>query len=169
MLPPIGQLNALDEEQAVAALEPLFEGAPRFVRRLVAGRPHDSYEALLNDAQQVALAMPDDEQVELLDAHPRIGAPPASVSATSHSEQGYDHDRGSAELQAELDRLNAEYEARFGFRFVIHVAGRPRSAIVPIISRSLHAEREAEKARAVQDVIAIARDRAARLAVEEGR
>jgi len=37
--------------------------------------------------------MPEDEQIELIDAHPRLGAPPASVSALSHREQGYDAKR----------------------------------------------------------------------------
>ena len=36
--------------------------------------------------------MPEDEQIELVDAHPRLGAPPASVSAASFVEQGYDRD-----------------------------------------------------------------------------
>ena len=34
--------------------------------------------------------MPEPEQVELIDAHPRLGAPPGSVSALSFREQGYD-------------------------------------------------------------------------------
>ena len=36
--------------------------------------------------------MPEAEQIELIDAHPRLGAPPATVSAASYREQGYDRD-----------------------------------------------------------------------------
>ena len=57
--------------------------------------------------------MPRDEQLELIDAHPRLGAPPGAVSALSFREQGYDHgDVG--DLAAEFERLNAAYEAGSG-------------------------------------------------------
>ena len=171
MLPTIGELNGRDEAGFAAGLAPLFESAPALCWRLAAGRPYCSYGDLLEHALEVALAMPEAEQIELMDSHPRIGASPASVSALSHAEQGYDRDPGTAELQARLDDLNEAYEARFGFRFVILVAGRPRSAIVPIMEGALSAERESEKQRALTDIIAVARDRVARLGVvaEEGR
>ena len=107
--------------------------------------------------------MPEAEQVELLNAHPRIGAAPGSVSALSYREQGYDRDPGTAELQARLDRLNDEYESRFGFRFVVFVAGRPRAAIADVMESHLDSDRQTEKERCLRDVVAIARDRAAKL------
>jgi 2-oxo-4-hydroxy-4-carboxy-5-ureidoimidazoline decarboxylase len=103
--------------------------------------------------------MPEEEQIELLDAHPRIGAPPGTVSAMSYREQGYDQEQQEA-IEA-LARLNPRYEARFGFRYVIFVAGRPRSAIVPLLERALDADRGEELQRGLTDVVAIARDRAA--------
>lgn len=147
----------------------LFEGAPSFVRRLLAGRPDGSVEGLLEGAEEVALAMPEAEQVALLGAHPRIGALPASLSALSHQEQGYDRDPGTAELQARLDRLNAEYERRYGFRFVVFVAGRARTEIAQRMEEIMGAPREDELRRGLRDVIAIARDRAHRLSQEEPR
>ena len=47
-------------------------------------------------ARAIAHAMPEDEQLELIDAHPRLGAPPASVSSFSFVEQGYDRDAAEA-------------------------------------------------------------------------
>ena len=69
-------------------------------------------------------------------------------------------DAERARIGAELERLNVEYEAGFGFRYVIFVAGRPRSAIVPLLQAALAAEPDAERRRALRDVVAIARDRA---------
>lgn len=138
----------------------LFEGAPGFVRRLLADAGNDP----LTSAEAIALAMPESEQIELLNAHPRIGAAPASVSDLSYREQGYDRDPGTAELQARLDRLNGEYERRFGFRFVVFVAGRPRSEIADLLEARLGADRGVEMQRGLRDVVAIARDRAAKLA-----
>jgi 2-oxo-4-hydroxy-4-carboxy--5-ureidoimidazoline (OHCU) decarboxylase len=160
-------LAALDDQRFERVLAPLFEEAPRFLARLVQSRPHDSWEALFATATRIALDMPRDDQLQLLDAHPRIGAPPGSVSAMSFVEQGYERDAATVEAEAErvrvaadLERLNAAYEARFGFRYVIFVAGRPRAAIVPLMQAALGGDVAAERDRALRDVVLIARDRA---------
>jgi 2-oxo-4-hydroxy-4-carboxy-5-ureidoimidazoline decarboxylase len=104
-------------------------------------------------------------QTELLDAHPRIGAPPASVSAMSYREQGYDQEQQDA-IEA-LGPLNDAYEQRFGFRYVVFVAGRPRSEIVPLLRAALEADPDEERGRGLADVVAIARARAKDLGLEE--
>jgi len=159
--------DGLSDAAFAELVTPLFERAPRFIERLGRGRPYGSWKRLFDDALAIASAMPRAEQLELIDAHPRIGAPPGSVSAHSFVEQGYDREAASAEAEAErarvaaaLERLNAAYEARFGFRYVIFVAGRPRSAIVPLMEAALDADPEAERQRALRDIVAIAQDRA---------
>lgn len=147
---------------ARTTLETLFENAPRFVERLVAG-DYASWDDLLTRGEQLARTLPPDEQLELIDGHPRIGALPSTVSATSFREQGFDRDPGTAELQTRLDRLNDEYEARFGFRFVVFVNGRARSSIADVMEERLRRNRDEEIARALTDVFAIARHRLADL------
>lgn len=153
-------LDALGEREYVAAVGPLFEHAPRFLRRLAAARPFGGPDSMFAAAERLALAMPEDEQLELIDAHPRLGAPPATVSADSFREQGYDRETTAA--IAELERLNGEYERRFGFRYCVFVAGRPRVALVPELEAALGRDRPAEIRRALRDVVAIARDRYAK-------
>ena len=161
----IATLDALPDDAFVAAAAPWFEGAPRFLARLAADRPFGDVATLFARAEAIALSMPEDEQTELINAHPRLGAPPATVSADSFREQGYD--RETTEAIAELGRLNAEYEARFGFRYCVFVAGRPRTALVPVLRGALAADRDAEIRRAIHDVVAIAQDRYARAAASE--
>ncbi len=113
--------------------------------------------------------MPVDEQIELIDAHPRLGAPAESVSALSFVEQGYDREAAevaaldaSAEralTAAELDRLNTVYEARFGFRYCVFVAGRSRTALLPDFEAALAADPTTERHRALDAVVEIAADR----------
>jgi 2-oxo-4-hydroxy-4-carboxy--5-ureidoimidazoline (OHCU) decarboxylase len=161
-------------EGFAALVAPLFEDAPRFIARLGVARPFGSWASLFESAEAIALGMPPDEQLELIDAHPRIGAPPGSVSALSFVEQGYGTEEAGAaaeaeraRVQASLDELNARYEARFGFRFVVFVAGRPRAAIVPLMEAALEADRAAEIERALRDVVAIARARAVALGLAQ--
>ncbi len=163
--PRIEDLDRLPPEPAAHLLGPLFEDAPRFLARLVAARPFGDEAGMITAARDLARTIPEDEQIELLDAHPRIGADPASVSAMSHAEQGYDVDAPRQEpwIAEELEALNDAYERIFGFRFVIFVAGRPRSAIVPLLEIALREEREAELRRGLDDVVHIAADRLATL------
>lgn len=159
----IAALDAAAEDEFTAAMAPLFEGAPGFLSRLAAARPFGSVAGLMDAARTVALEMPEDAQRELLAAHPRIGADPAAMSALSRREQSSSTDADT--VDADLARLNAEYESRFGFRFVVFVAGRPRSAIVPILRAALEADRADELRRGLLDVVAIAADRLARTEV----
>ncbi len=159
--PAVGTV-ALDR----ATLATLFEGAPRFLARLHAAGPFASTELLFHVARDIAHAMPEDDQIELIDAHPRLGAPPGSVSAMSHTEQGYDRDSGTpVDVAAELERLNDAYEARHGFRYCVFVAARPREALLPGMAAALDADRVSELHRALDAVVDIAIDRHAKLSV----
>ena len=179
----IDRLDVIAPGAFAAAVAPLFEGARMFLGRLAMARPFGSVEALFARAREIAHAMPLDEKLELIDAHPRLGAPPAEVSALSFVEQGYG--RGGTEraaeetaaeaaevaaaeaertrVAAELDRLNAAYETRFGFRCCVFVAGRPRAELLPEMTAALESTRDAEITRALDAVIDIARDRYATL------
>jgi 2-oxo-4-hydroxy-4-carboxy-5-ureidoimidazoline decarboxylase len=151
----------------------LFEQAPRFLARLEAAGPFGSMDDLFVAAREIAHTMPEDEQVELIDAHPRLGAPPGTVSKMSYTEQGYDRETGTAadaeaeiDVARELERLNDAYEARFRFRYCVFVAGRPREALLPGLAAALDADRDHELHRALDAVVDIAMDRHAKLSEE---
>ena len=162
-------IDAAPAAEFVADMAPLFEGAPGFLWRLAAARPVGSAEGLFVRERTLAQAMPEPLQLELIDAHPRLGAPPAWVSEMSFREQGYD-DGAAANLATEaarerdriateLDRLNREYEGEFGFRYCVFVAGRTRSELLPELAKSLARERDSELHRALDAVVDIAADR----------
>jgi 2-oxo-4-hydroxy-4-carboxy--5-ureidoimidazoline (OHCU) decarboxylase len=159
--PSIEELNGLPAPDAATALTVLFEAAPRFVARLVSARPFADEDDLFGRAETLALALPEDEALELVNAHPRLGAPAAGMSALSRREQG------EAAVGERLAALNDEYELRFGFRYCVFVAGRSREELVPEWeARLANGGRDAELARARRDVVAIARDRYRRLRAE---
>jgi 2-oxo-4-hydroxy-4-carboxy--5-ureidoimidazoline (OHCU) decarboxylase len=141
-------MRELPRQLTAEQLAELFEGRTRFVERLAA------LEDPLGQARTVALELSAEEQKELLDAHPAIGGKATSVR--SAAEQGSDDD---PEVLAELAALNAEYEAKFGFRFVVFVNRRPRREIVPILRARLQRSRDEELATAVDELVQIAIDR----------
>ncbi len=149
-------------------LAALFEGAPGFLARLDGLPRSGARGTFFERCRAIAHAMPEVDQVELLDAHPRLGAPPGTVSTLSFHEQGYDRhepDAGSpVDVAEELDRLNDAYEGRFGFRYCVFVAGRTRAELLPGFRRALDGDRAAELHRGLDAVIDIAIDRDRRLA-----
>jgi len=158
----VAELDAASPEACRQALAPLFEGAPRFLARLVGARPFGSADVLFARARDIAHAMQEPDQVELIDAHPRLGAPPGTVSAASFAEQGYGRETPGSErprVDEALARLNEAYEARFGFRYCVFVAGRPRATLIADMEVALDADRAAELHRALDAVVDIAADR----------
>jgi 2-oxo-4-hydroxy-4-carboxy--5-ureidoimidazoline (OHCU) decarboxylase len=137
-------VRELPRQLTVDELAALFEGRTRFVERLA------EIEDPLGRARAVAAGLSDDEKKEVLDAHPAIGA--KRLSARSAAEQGTDE-------APELDELNRRYEEKFGFRFVVFVNRRPKSALVPILRERLERTREEELATAIDELVAIAEDR----------
>jgi 2-oxo-4-hydroxy-4-carboxy-5-ureidoimidazoline decarboxylase len=172
----IDDLDVMAPGAFAAAVAPLFEGARGFLGRLAMARPFGSVEAMFARAREIAHTMPLDERLELIDAHPRLGAPPATVSVLSHAEQGYEvrtptGPRGAdaealeaGRVADELARLNDAYEARFGFRYCVFVAGRSRATLLPGLAGALDGDRDAEIKRALDAVIDIAQARYATLA-----
>jgi len=157
----ISELNTLPCREFTRALQPLFEAAGALGQPLCARRPYASYSVLLDEAAVVAADLPREQQIELVNAHPRIGADPATVSELSYREQGYAADESDelAGVYEQLRELNGQYEERFGFRFVVFVNRRPKSAIVDVLRQRLSGSPDEELRTALHDMLEIARAR----------
>ena len=130
-------------------LAELFEGRTRFVERLAAE------DGPLERARSLVHELSHEEKKEVLDAHPAIGER-KGLSARSAAEQGAD---GDPAVLAELARLNAEYEARHGFRFVVFVNRRPKAEILEVLRSRIGRLTEDELETALGELVAIAEDR----------
>ena len=122
-------------------LAELFSGRSRFVDKLA--REDDP----LGRARDVAHELSEEEKVEALATHPRIGE--------RSSEQHGDDPR----VLVELAELNRQYEEKFGFRFIVFVNQRPRAELVPVLRERLMHKREQELDTALDELVAIAEDR----------
>jgi 2-oxo-4-hydroxy-4-carboxy-5-ureidoimidazoline decarboxylase len=143
-------MRELPRQLTLAELAELFEGRTRLVERLA------ELERPLEAADAVVGELSDDELREALDAHPAIGARREQLSTRSAAEQG---DEAEPEVLAELGRLNADYEARNGFRFVTFVNRRPKAQVLEELRERLERPREEELRRGARELVAIARDR----------
>ena len=142
-------MRELPRQLTADQLAELFEGRTRFVDRLAAERDP------LVRARTLVHELPHDEKVEILAAHPAIGQR-NGLSSRSAAEQGADADPAVLE---ELAHLNAEYEARHGFRFVVFVNRRPKAEILGVLRERLPNPTDAELETALSELVAIAEDR----------
>ncbi|HET9808337.1 MAG TPA: 2-oxo-4-hydroxy-4-carboxy-5-ureidoimidazoline decarboxylase [Candidatus Limnocylindria bacterium] len=136
-------------------LAAIFERAPGLAAALRhAGQ--DTPRAIIAKARGALEAMTEAQRVAVLDAHPRIGADAASLSLHSRREQG---DAADAATLRDLAELNDAYEKKFGFRFVVFVAGRSKREIVPVLRARLANTRDAELKTGLDEFLAISLDR----------
>jgi 2-oxo-4-hydroxy-4-carboxy-5-ureidoimidazoline decarboxylase len=145
-------MRELPGQLSAGELAELFEGRTRFVERL-AVEPDP-----LTRARTLVHELPPDEKREILDGHPAIGRRDG-LSARSAAEQGTDAD---PQVLAELERWNAEYEARHGFRFVVFVDRRPKAEILEVLRERIDRPTDRELETALDELVAIAIDRWAR-------
>ena len=141
-------MHDLPRQLSTNELAELFEGRTRFVERLA-----DESDPLVR-ARTLVHELSPTEKKEVLDAHPAIGA--SKLSARSASEQGEEADPA---VLSELARLNAEYEARHGFRFVVFVNRRPKSEILDVLRARICRSTDEELETALGELVAIAEDR----------
>jgi 2-oxo-4-hydroxy-4-carboxy-5-ureidoimidazoline decarboxylase len=152
----ISHLNQLAADEFASALNPLFEAAAPLATALWSQRPFASYADLIDHAESLASRLPVAQQIEVVTAHPRIGERADRLSVLSLREQGYGSNDSDAEQLADL---NAAYEHRFGFRFLVFVDKRPKSAIVEVLRERMNNSPETELRTALRDMFLIARDR----------
>jgi 2-oxo-4-hydroxy-4-carboxy--5-ureidoimidazoline (OHCU) decarboxylase len=141
-------MRELPRQLTVEELEELFEGRTPLVERLA------QIENPLERADELIASLSEEEKIAALNAHPAIGA--RSLSARSAAEQGTEADPA---ILSELTYQNQVYEEKFGFRFVVFVAGRPKREILAVLSERIGNTREEELETGLRELVAIARDR----------
>lgn len=164
-LPAPSGLGELTPDELATSLQPLWEGLAPWLAVRIAGRTFATWAQVI-DACAIELASAtDDELAALVALHPRLGGDRDALhrrSSTSFAEQAAGGGP-SAEVLAAIAERNETYERRFGFPFVVWVAGRPLADIVAVFDERLGRDQQTELGAARHALVAIARDRLARL------
>ena len=121
------QLNAAPLDAACAMLDGLYEHSPWIMRAALEQRPFQSLAQLKYALSQVVTQADRDAQLALLRAHPELAGKAMvdkSLTAESTNEQNKAGLTQCTPAEFEkIQRLNAEYNARFGFPFILAVRG----------------------------------------------
>jgi 2-oxo-4-hydroxy-4-carboxy--5-ureidoimidazoline (OHCU) decarboxylase len=142
-------MRELPRQLSVEELAELFEGRNGLVERLA------ELDDPLGRAEETLVALSHEEKVEALNAHPAIGQR-RGLSERSAAEQGTDAEPA---ILSELAYLNQVYEEKFGFRFVVFVAGRSKREVLEVLRERMGRTREEELDTGCRELVAIAKDR----------
>ena len=161
----LAQVNAATGDQLARLLEGIYEHSPWIPQRAAASAPFASLAHLKRALVEVVREAGRDAQLALIRAHPEL-AGKAMVAQTLTAEST--HEQGKAGLTActpeefaRIQSLNAAYNARFGFPFILAVRG-PRGAglgkteIIATFARRLDNPPDVEFAEALRNIHRIA-------------
>ena len=153
-------LNQCEPAAFVDALRGIYEHSPWISERAAARRPFATLAALKLALQEVVAQASLNEQLGLIRAHPELAGKAAiagELTQESSSEQASSGlNRCSPEEYARLHQLNADYNARFGFPFILAVKGLDRQAVIDAFARRVRNRREDEMAECLRQIHRIA-------------
>ena len=159
------QLNAASPAEALALLDGLYEHSPWIAEEALAQRPFRSLAHLKHALAQVVRTAELDAQLALIRAHPEL-AGKAMVAKSLTAESTHEQSKAgltqcTPEEFERIQQLNAAYNERFGFPFILAVRG-PRGTglskqeIIGTFARRLDNHPEFELAEALRNIHRIA-------------
>jgi N-carbamoyl-L-amino-acid hydrolase len=159
------QLNAAGAAEAAAMLSGTYEHSPWIVERAMPQRPFASLAQLKLALVNVVREAGREQQIALIRAHPELAGKAMIANAMTAEST---HEQGKAGLTdctaeefAQIQQLNADYNARFGFPFILAVRG-PRghglgkAEIIATFARRLENHPDFELAECLRNIHRVA-------------
>ncbi len=155
----LAEINDGGAGQFVDVLGDVFENSPWLVERAAAALPYESREALVAKLLNVMTTAAQDEQLALIRAHPDLAGKAARSGELTDSSTREQAGAGLDQLSdAEFDqfnKLNAAYQARFGFPFIIAVRDHDKASILAAFEARLTNEPVREISEAMRNIARI--------------
>lgn len=148
-------INQLDKAAFVETLGWVFEDSPWVAERAWESRPFADLATLHQVMQEQVVSATRDEQLQLLRAHPDLGARAVMSSASTTEQSGAGLDQLTADEFSRLHSANTAYRTKFGFPFLFAVKGSTKYAILESIESRVRFEWEDEFQTALQQVFRI--------------
>ena len=155
------QLNSASREEAAQMLDGLYEHSPWIAEQALNERPFRSLNHLKHAMCEVLAHAGRDAQLGLIRAHPEL-AGKAMVSKTLTAESTNEQTQAgltdcTPEEFAKIQQLNADYNTKFGWPFILAVRG-PRGVgynkqqIIEAFERRLHGHPDFELAECLRNI-----------------
>lgn len=161
----LDQLNAASIGEAMELLDGLYEHSPWIAQQALTARPFVSLAQMKHAMARVVAGSGCDAQLALIRAHPEL-AGKAMVSQSLTAESTLEQSKAGltqcspAEFE-KIQRLNAAYNEKFGFPFILAVrgprgTGLTRQEIIDTFERRLQGHPDFERAECLRNIHRIA-------------
>ena len=156
----LDELNRMDESAFNAALGGVYEHSPWVAQGVARRRPFATLDALRRAMADVVARAGEERQLELIRAHPELAGKAMvrkELTSDSTTEQsGAGLTQCSPQEFARLTELNALYNAKFGFPFILAVKGHDRTGVIAEFARRVESDRATEFAECLRQIDRIA-------------
>lgn len=150
-------LNGQSQADFTRTLGATYEHSPAIAAAAWHQRPFATVDGLHCAMVSVVEGFSPARQRALICAHPDLGHRVAMAAASVQEQAGAGLHQLSPMQQAQFHQLNRAYRDRFGFPFVMAVAGQTPTAILEQFQQRLALAPIAERQRALREIHTIAR------------
>ena len=126
----LGELNRLDNGDARAEFLRCC-GSTRWAAAMTAARPFENIGAMQARGDEIWCSLSPSDWLEAFAAHPKIGDRRA-VSVWSAGEQA-GMQSAADDVRSRIERLNGEYETRFGYIFIVCATGKAPGEMLALL------------------------------------
>ncbi len=136
---------------------------------MAAARPFASAAVMAGQGDEVWQSLEPPDWLEAFAAHPKIGAGGVSGEGTARWSQGEQAGVAAASdaTRRRLTEANREYEARFGYIFIVRATGRTAGEMLALLERRLRHDADDELRIAAEEQRQITRLRLEKMLAEE--
>jgi 2-oxo-4-hydroxy-4-carboxy-5-ureidoimidazoline decarboxylase len=152
----LAALNQMDQADFTQALGDIFEHTPAIAQQTWPQRPFATVAALHQAMVAVMQALPTAAQVQLIQAHPDLGAKAKMTDASVQEQAGAGLDQLSPEEFATFSELNQAYRDRFQFPFIVAVKEHTKTSILAAFRQRLTHDAPTERETALTEIAKIA-------------
>jgi 2-oxo-4-hydroxy-4-carboxy-5-ureidoimidazoline decarboxylase len=145
----------MTKAEFLARFGPVYEASP-WVAEGVWPNPPADREGLARAMAAVVDSAPREKKLALIRAHPELASRARMADASVKEQAGAGLNQCSPEEFEAFQRLNAAYNARFGFPFIVAVKGLTRADILAAFEARLANDPETEFATAIAQIHRIA-------------
>jgi OHCU decarboxylase len=134
-------LNSMPEDEAFKEFESCC-GSQHWASQMVSGRPFESVNQLRQYARDVWWKLQAHDWLEAFRSHPRIGERKAEIEASQKAQQWSGQEQSGVQTASRrtLDsivELNKDYEAKFGYIFIVCATGKSSDEMLAILQKRL--------------------------------
>ncbi len=142
------RLNALSAEEAAAELLKCC-GSTNWALRMAVQRPFRGLADLLDTADRIWRELSRDDWLEAFSRHPKIGEKAAAQAGAGQPRRWSEEEQAGTraapqDVREALAEANREYQARFGYIFIVCATGKSSEEMLALLRNRLQNDPGAE-------------------------